>query len=390
MWKLGISLVAMWMCGACGDITSNLAADAASSDASAPGIDADPNAPDADPNIDAPDPTPDANTTPDADTTPDAPVITPASGVDILLVIDDSGGMTLEQDALLGAMGGFLDELETQAGGELPSLHVGVVSTNLGAGGFSIGGCPGDGDGAILQNAPTAGGCSPPSDHYIVDEPDGVGGRTRNYAAGTLAQAIDCIGGLGTGGCGFEQPLEAMRRALNGTVPENAGFLRDDALLVVLVLTNEDDCSAADTELYNPSSPSLGPVSSFRCFEHGVACVPDEPTVPGVKTGCTSREDSAYTHTIAGYAAFLASLKPAGHVVFVAIHGDTSPVEVSLTSGGNPNLEPSCTSDTGDADPAIRLDQLTDGFGSDGIFGSLCTGFAGALDTAAATIAGKL
>jgi hypothetical protein len=311
-----------------------------------------------------------------ADAAPDQPDAVPglpdaataAPKVDILFVIDDSGGMTAEQDAFLGSIGSFLGELRIEAGGVLPSLHLGVVSTNLGAGPFGIGGCPTGGDGAVLLNTPQLGGCSAPSDRYIIAETAGTGGRTRNYAGGTLGQAVECIGSLGTGGCGFEQPLEAMRRALDGSVGENAGFLRGDALLVVVILTNEDDCSASDTNLYNPGDGTFGPLSSFRCFAAGVECSPDEPAVPGVKTGCMSREDSAFIFPVQGYIDFLKTLKPPGRVVAAAFIADDSPVEVGTSGGGGggADLLSACVPATGGADPAIRLHMLLGGFGASG------------------------
>ena len=51
---------------------------------------------------------------------------------------------------------------------------------------------------------------------------------------------------VGAHGCGFEHQLESVYAALNNIV-ENAGFLRDDALLAVVFVTNEDDGSAPPT-----------------------------------------------------------------------------------------------------------------------------------------------
>jgi hypothetical protein len=63
-----------------------------------------------------------------------------------------------------------------------------------------------------------------------------------------VAGAFSCIAQLGPDGCGYEQSLEAMYRALDPAV--NPGFIRDDAALAVLFITDEDDCSARDTSLY--------------------------------------------------------------------------------------------------------------------------------------------
>ena len=71
---------------------------------------------------------------------------------------------------------------------------------------------------------------------------------SRNYT-GNLADVFTCIAALGETGCGFEHQFAAILRALgaDGSAPpaENQGFLRPDAYLAIVMLTNEDDCSRA-------------------------------------------------------------------------------------------------------------------------------------------------
>ena len=45
------------------------------------------------------------------------------------------------------------------------------------------------------------------------------------------------IANVGTSGCAFPSPLEAAYRALHDPLPENIGFLRSDALLVVVTFS---------------------------------------------------------------------------------------------------------------------------------------------------------
>ena len=71
--------------------------------------------------------------------------------------------------------------------------------------------------------------------------------RCRNFGEGDLADAMHDLTWVGMTGCGFEQPLEAMVRALDDH-PENAGFLRAGSLLAIWFYTDEDDCSAASPE----------------------------------------------------------------------------------------------------------------------------------------------
>ena len=85
----------------------------------------------------------------------------------------------------------------------------------------------------------------------------------------------------GRSGCGLEHQIASAAIALGfgGTIPaSNVGFLRPDAFLAVVFITNEDDCSAPpDTPLFDIASGTtlaspLGPLSSFRCNEFGHLC----------------------------------------------------------------------------------------------------------------------
>ena len=59
------------------------------------------------------------------------------------------------------------------------------------------------------------------------------------------SQAFACAANVGTSGPGDEMPLAAMRTACEERMADgsNAGFRRQDALLAVVILTDENDCS---------------------------------------------------------------------------------------------------------------------------------------------------
>jgi hypothetical protein len=111
-------------------------------------------------------------------------------------------------------------------------MHIGVISTDMGTGGYTVETCsdPVDGDDGILQHDPNPSmpGCDsvyPGFLSYSSDEPD-------PGAIDWLATSFGCIAVLGTDGCGFEQPLNASRKALvDHRGGANAGFLRSDSLL---------------------------------------------------------------------------------------------------------------------------------------------------------------
>ncbi len=291
--------------------------------------------------------------------------------LDLLFVIDDSSSMAGEQRLLGENFPRFVGKLEEARGG-LPDLHLGVVSSDLGIAPFELpagetggGVCAGEGDGGALLRGPPGSDCAlDPGDRFLRDSV-GPDGRETNYPPGELAETFACMAQLGSTGCGFEQHLEAMRRALDGH-PANQGFLRGDALLAVVIIADEDDCSARDPALFDPDRDDLGPQQDFRCFEQGVACEPDLPRQPGDKVRCQPREDSALVEPVGTYVDFLRELKrDEGRIVVTGIIGDAGRVTVSEREGPGRGwtLESTCsTPDGGRAEPAIRQHALLDAF----------------------------
>lgn len=64
--------------------------------------------------------------------------VTAARDIDLLFVIDNSGNMLEAQWAVLDSVDRFLAAFDELPGGA-PDLHVGVVSTDIGAGPYNIG-----------------------------------------------------------------------------------------------------------------------------------------------------------------------------------------------------------------------------------------------------------
>src|SRR5665647_174466 len=168
--------------------------------------------------------------------------VTVNRNVDILFVIDDSPSMADKQANLSSNFPNFINVLNTIQGG-LPDVHIGIVTPDVGTkatqdsapgpaiGQIGNGGCSGTGKSGNLQTFGIAG----VTGVYISDIKQTNGTRTKNYT-GNLDQVFGMMAkGAGAGGCGFEQPLEAMRRALNNN-PQNAGFLRPDAYLAVIFI----------------------------------------------------------------------------------------------------------------------------------------------------------
>jgi hypothetical protein len=253
------------------------------------------------------------------------------------------------------------------------------VSSDVGAGPFNISMCSGSGDNGALQNTGT--NCTGPDDAYIEDIKNSDGTRSTNYT-GSLADTFSCIAQLGITGCGFEQHLESMRRALNGSNPANQNFLRPNAFLAVIIIADEDDCSTQDTSMFdtsqNSASDPLGFLTSFRCYEFGIDCETgnDDPRAPGPRTNCFPRDPSPYMYGVQEYVDFLKGLKPDDEslVIVAGISGNPEPVVVGTDPENpqHPALVPSCTSAAGKADPAIRLKALLDQFPDRNSFTTIC------------------
>src|SRR5512137_566271 len=178
------------------------------------------------------------------------PTVYACNTVDILFVIDNSNTMVEEQENLAQNFPKLIARVEAITP-PIKSYHVGVISTDIGAGPFVTGTCEPKGDDGVLQHAPRGSGCAPSYPLYL----SGPGLQ--------VAQDFACIAKLGTDGCGYEQQLESALRALS-TQPANDGFVRPSAPLAIVFITDEDDCSAQDTALFDESNAALGPLPT-RC-----------------------------------------------------------------------------------------------------------------------------
>ena len=127
----------------------------------------------------------------------------------------------------------------------LPDLRIAIVTSDMGAGDGSISGCDATGGKNGIFQYTARGNCTATNlaagATYIADD-----GTTKNFT-GNLPDVFSCIASVGESGCGFEQELAAVTRALGAdgkpAPAENQGFLRDDAYLYIAIVTDEDDCS---------------------------------------------------------------------------------------------------------------------------------------------------
>jgi hypothetical protein len=160
--------------------------------------------------------------------------------VDLLFVIDNSGSMADEQTNLSNGVPNFISEIQTQLA-DAESYHVGVITSD--AYEFNDG-C--NQEGALV----VATGGNNSSDAACGPYADGYNFMTEND---DLDVAFPCAALVGTEGEGDERPIQTMQAALSPGMNKpggcNEGFLRDDAVLVVTFISDEED----DTE--SPGNP---------------------------------------------------------------------------------------------------------------------------------------
>jgi hypothetical protein len=339
--------------------------------------------------------------------------------LDILFMVDDSSSMTPVQTNLIQNFPALIDVLKTLPAG-LPNVRIAVTTSSMGAGAFtsSVPGCMTPDFGRFITQNRSSTSC-PPTGHLCADAQLGPGasfieslaGGTVNNFSGDIADVFCCLAQVGSTGCGFEQPLEAVRTALGDPVgdptigvpprPGNPGFLRADATLAIVMITDEDDCSVPpDSLLFDPSqsrtTDPLGPLASFRCTEFGIRCSAGRPprAATGPLGGCTSNDDAIGADRLRAlvparfYADYFRRLKAEpDRVLISAVAGPAEPFLIFVDSMTQyPTLQHSCSSSNMTfADPAVRLKAILDSAGDRGTFTSICqNNYAGAMQTIAA------
>jgi hypothetical protein len=314
------------------------------------------------------------DTGPRADTGPGCVTALP---VDMLWVIDNSNSMMEEQNNLAINFRELIDVLTAPPDSDMDGvpdyppvddLRIGVVSTDLGIGPhMGVVNCDAMGDDAQLVTMsrsadPACMGVTTGADPWL------------SFHAGddamAFSQQFSCMARLGTTGCGLEQQLEASLRG----VTESGGFVRADSLLAIVLVTDEEDCSAADDRIFDPSMDAELGTYRTRCADH-----------------------PELLHPVDRYATQLAAfrLDRAGDVVFAAITGvprdlvdvpDLIDYEEILADPrmqytrdpmDSTALAPACeTPGIGSAIPARRIVQVVQRFAAteDGIVQSICSG----------------
>ena len=254
--------------------------------------------------------------------------------IDILFVVDNSNTMGEEQKNLVTNFPKFIAAIEAIKP-PIKSYHVGVISTDIGAG--SSAGCSGKGDEGKLQHAPKSSGCSASYPKYL------------SGPNASMARDFACIANLGVGGCGFEQQMESALKALTSQ-SYNQGFLRKNAPLAIIFITDEDDCSAKDPTIFDLNNSAYGKAST-RCV----------------------RLTNMLHHTSRYVKCFKGLKDRPERMVVAVISGLAGAVQLTPDPKYPIGMKPKCeTTELGKAYPGNRFSTLVKAFGKNGLQESIC------------------
>lgn len=239
--------------------------------------------------------------------------------------------------------------------------------------------------------------------------PEGV--RFLRYEEGeteldTLVHDFSCVAKRGRNGCGLEQPLEAALKAL--TPPDSAlrfsqgtrgqgsaldpseesgpndGFLRPEAILAVVFVGDEDDCSIPDENnaMFDANSTAIQGEINVRCaLEENQHYLYDlnERYVEGLRALKPSEyQDRIIIGVVAG--------APLSEESGALVHSGEDEIDALLARADMQisvrrnqlntadELVPTCIGPSGDgyAAPSRRLVTLAKAFGDNGLVASIC------------------
>ena len=185
---------------------------------------------------------------------PDAVGATTASKVDLLLMVDNSASMGDKANLLADSIGTLIRRL-----GVTGDLHVGVIDSSLGAMGGDV--CPlPAAPGHLRTNGPDGTEVATAKRGFLVYGPGGTADLEQ-----VIADTGALVEGVQQNGCGFEAQLESAYRFLvqpdpwasitvagdiasyvgrdDALLVQRRAFLRPDSLVMIVMLTDEDDSS---------------------------------------------------------------------------------------------------------------------------------------------------
>lgn len=178
----------------------------------------------------------------------------PCSKVDFLMVVDNSGSMTEYQDKLSEQFSTMVAEIDKME--DVQDYRIGVVTTD--AYSFNHEGCRSIGD--LVTQTPkekTISFLSALQQAFLSEEakPEDIDVCIADTSKPWLEKGdpnikekFQCLIEVGALGDSTEKPLEALQNSMTSSC--NKGFYREDAMLVTMIVTDEDDATAYGPSIY--------------------------------------------------------------------------------------------------------------------------------------------
>jgi len=376
--------------------------------------------------------------------------------VDVLFVIDNAGTMGEEQETLAHSLAPFIEVLEQE--NVKANYRIGITTTDNGnpwcsgttpeAGELRASSCLSRLDEFTFIGTEPAtvkeSACTDICSHDTIaispttteedDVPrprpwlENIEGSTNLPAGVSTTEAFQCFAPQGINGCMFKSHLESMYRALErmeDSKEASHGFLRKDALLAVIIVTDGADCS------YRPEHESIfwpegdrvfwsNPYDDYPslavCWNAGVACTGG----PGTYDECHAQDKAedgdatdpanAVLHPVSRYIDLLQGIEddkkarnPEQEVLVSVVsgvpEGYADGQELVYEDADDPvfqhdyGIGPGCESVFSVALPPVRLREFAEAFEVDGernLFSTCSTSYADALEQIAERIADQV
>jgi hypothetical protein len=348
--------------------------------------------------------------------------------VDLLFMVDNSGSMQPKQNSLKAQFPHMIQVLSTgmrNATDQSPfppvkDMHLAVVSSDMGVvGQQGVMGCdPNGGDDGRLKHVSSGdAGCKATYPSFLT-----YNGTTDNPQQ--IGVDFGCIASLGAMGCNYEHQLESPFKALWPTTysdamgnvvnpnpymflappggqtlgrgdvqpPDGAaGFVRKDptdpSVLGIILLTDEDDQSSANTAYLSPSDPSAMQSIQVRPAQNAQNLYPLDRYENGFKMLRPGLENLLVFAAITGVPTDLVDAKALANVdltddtqrnaYYDRVANDRR-MQPTITGGfGGQMFQPACTRTNAmrqqeTATPARRILDVVRSFGANGTFQSIC------------------
>ena len=358
----------------------------------------------------------------------DTGVVPTERAVDIVFVVDNSGSMGEEQAKLVQGVDALVNALD----GAVPPVdyRIAVTTTDNGnpwcqtttpeAGTFRGTSCRSRSSDFVFEGATvidsTEEACLSVCDQENlglsvpwIDVARSTG--TTNAPGGDVASALHCLLPQGINGCGFEQPLESLYKSIqrfDSQAEASYGFHRDGALLAVVIITDEVDCShnPEHETIFLPDgnrvfwSDPTGPApTSAVCWNAGVECAGSgnpydechsqdldengEVVTEGAVDDAVLHPVVRYTAQLAGAGVFVVSIDGVTESGFPVYADALSDPEFQESFG----IGPGCESSAGRAVPPVRIrDVVASVSGAENQYSICSSGFEVAMNAIATGI----